>query len=116
MQHNSAGENGLLARLPGAERERLVARMQPVSLDFKQVLYRQQKPIEFAYFPRRGAVSALTVMTDGSAIEVATIGNEGMAGLGLVMDAERSIHEVIVQITGEAMRMEARVLKEEAAQ
>lgn len=116
MQRNSRGENLLLGRLAPAERERLVARMKPVSLDFKQVLYRQQRPIEFAYFPRRGAVSAITVMSDGSAIEVATIGNEGMTGFGLVMDAEESIHEVIVQIAGDALRMEASVFKEEAAQ
>ncbi|HEX3725596.1 MAG TPA: cyclic nucleotide-binding domain-containing protein, partial [Pirellulales bacterium] len=70
---NRSATNQLLARLPAAEYRRLLGRMRPVSLDFKQILYKSGAPIESVYFPHRGTASAITVMGDGNAIEVATI-------------------------------------------
>ena len=54
--------NELLARLPDAESERLQARMRPVTLDFKQLLYQAGKPIESVYFLTGATVSALTTL------------------------------------------------------
>ena len=88
--------------------------MQRVTLDFKQVLYQNQAPIECVYFPSSGTASALTVMEDGSAIEVATIGKEGVVGLGVLLAGKTSPNEVIVQIAGEALRMDVDVLEQEA--
>src|SRR5919197_6689195 len=68
-----------------------------------------------AYFPGRGVVSALAVMEDGRAIEVATVGNEGMVGLPLLVGAKTAPNRVIVQVPGEALRMGADVLREEVS-
>jgi len=111
---NSSAKNLVLARLPAADSQRLTARMRPVSLDFKQILYKHKAPIEYVYFPTRGAASALTIMEDGSAIEVATIGNEGVVGLSVLFAGNTSPNEVIVQIAGDALRMDADVLEQEA--
>ena len=70
--------NRLLARLPPAEYQRLLPRLQLVPLALKHAIYEARSPIDYAYFPNWGVVSALTVMEDGRAIEVATIGDEGM--------------------------------------
>ena len=67
------------------------------------------------YFPRRGTLSALTRMADGRAIEVATIGNEGMVGLMAFIGAKTTPNEVIVQVSGDGLRMRADVLEEEAS-
>jgi len=88
--------------------------MRPVSLDFKQILYRYRAPIDYAYFPSRGAASAVTIMDDGSAIEVATIGNEGMVGNSVLVAGDESPTEFIVQIAGDALRMDSNTLKQEA--
>ena len=106
--------NQLLALLPLAEYQRLHALMRPVDLDFRQVLYPTGAPIEHVYFLNRGTASALTVMEDGSAIEVATIGNEGMVGLGALLADRTSPNKVIIQIAGDALRMDADVLEQEA--
>jgi CRP-like cAMP-binding protein len=111
---NPPAGNRLLARLPRAEYQRLVARMQPVSLEFKQVLYKYQAPIDYVYFPIRGTASALTIMQDGSAIEVATVGNEGVVGLAVLLAGKTSPNEVIIQIAGDALRMGADVLEQDA--
>jgi CRP-like cAMP-binding protein len=116
MSFSTHVENLLLARLPRAEYERLAPRMQPVVLEFRQVLYRYREPIRFVYFPTRGAVSAITTMEDGNAIEVATIGNEGMVG-HIILDADddASTNDVIVQVAGAALKMDASILQQEAA-
>ena len=72
--------NRLLDRLPEAEYHRLLPLLKPVKLAFEQVLYELRGPIDYAYFPTGAVTSALTVMQDGSAIEVATVGNEGLVG------------------------------------
>src|SRR3984885_2582924 len=107
--------NQLLARLPPAEYQRLLPRLQLVPLTLKNVLYQARSPIDFAYFPNRGVVSALTVMEDGRAIEVATIGDEGMVGLPLLVGAKTTANRVIVQVPGEAMRMADDVLRKEVS-
>ncbi len=73
--------NRLLARLPSAEYQRLQPHMQPVRLEFEKVLYEARSPIDYTYFPDRGVVSVLNVMSDGSAIEVGNIGYEGAVGV-----------------------------------
>ena len=107
--------NRLLARLPPEEYQRLVPRLQPVPLALKQVLFEARSSMDYAYFPNRGVVSALTVMADGRAIEVATIGDEGMAGLPLLVGARTTPNRVIVQVPGEALRMAEDVLREEVS-
>src|ERR1700733_11328019 len=90
--------NRLLARLSPAEYQRLQPRLQLVPLAFKQVLYEARSPIDYAYFPNRGVVSALTVMEDGRAIEVATIGDEGMVGLPLLVGVKTTANRMLVQV------------------
>src|ERR1700730_1707889 len=107
--------NRLLARLPPEEYQRLLPRLQVVTLALKHVLYEARSPIDYAYFPTQGVVSALTVMEDGRAIEVATIGDEGMVGLPLLVGAKTTANRVIVQVPGEAMRMAEDVLREEVS-
>jgi CRP-like cAMP-binding protein len=106
--------NELLARLPAAEFERLAARMRPVTLDFKQILYQTGAAIESVYFPNRATVSALATMDDNSALEVATIGKEGMVGLGALLADNTSANDMVVQIAGDALAMDLDVLEQEA--
>jgi CRP-like cAMP-binding protein len=108
-------ENLLLARLPPSENQRISSHMQPVSLDFKQVIQKFREPIAFVYFPVRGAASAITVMDDGSAIEIATIGNEGVIGQSILDGTDdASPTDIIIQVAGDALRMDASILKQEA--
>ena len=105
--------NQLLARLPPAEYQRILPRLQFVALELKHVIYEARSPIDYAYFPNRGVISALTVMDDGRAIEVATIGDEGMVGLPLLIGAKTTGNRMIVQVPGDAMRMAEDALREE---
>ena len=56
-------------------------------------------------------ISVVAVMTDGSSIEVGTIGREGMAGGILLMDADQVPHRYFVQVDGRAQRIDSSLLK-----
>ncbi|WP_338421920.1 Crp/Fnr family transcriptional regulator [Nostoc flagelliforme] len=104
-------KNQLLAALPSKEYSRLVAYMEVVPLEFKQHLYLRNQPIEYVYFLNYGVASMLTVLTDGSAIEVATVGNEGMVGLPVFLGADRIPGECFIQVPGYGLRMRVDAFK-----
>jgi CRP-like cAMP-binding protein len=79
----------------------------------KLILYKARAPIDYVYFPTSGIVSAMTLMEDGSAIEVATIGNEGMTGLTAFAGGETSPYEVMVQVPGDGLRLPVEALHDE---
>jgi CRP-like cAMP-binding protein len=108
--------NRLLACLPSKEVQRLHSRLQPVSLEFKQILYEPRESISYVFFPNRGVVSTIYLMNDGSSIEVATIGNEGLVGMAAVFGAEPSPDRMMVQVPGAALRMRADDLRLETKQ
>src|SRR4051812_7030227 len=93
--YTSAARNHLLATLPDLELQRVVPHLQQVTLPFKQVLYRVHGPMDYVYFPLSGIVSAMAIMQDGTAIEVATIGNEGMAGVMVLLGVTESTNEIM---------------------
>jgi CRP-like cAMP-binding protein len=103
--------NRLLDRLPEATRSKLLPLLRPVELKFEQVLYESFGPIDYAYFPAGGVLSALTVMRDGNAIEVATLGYEGLVG-HYGFGGKTSPHKVLVQIGGGGYRVAAPALDE----
>jgi CRP-like cAMP-binding protein len=91
--------NGLLNQLPESAYDRLAPLLRPVKLLFEQVLYEFRAPIDYAYFATAGVTSALTVMNDGSAIEVATVGREVRVGHTAAFGSgKRSPNNVIVHI------------------
>jgi CRP-like cAMP-binding protein len=106
-------KNRLLANLPDEEWERIAPRLTPVNMERKQSVYDPGGAIEHVYFPEQGLISVVNTMNDGSTIEVATIGCEGMSGLPLVFGIDRSPHRHLVQIPGTAWRMAATDLREE---
>jgi CRP-like cAMP-binding protein len=100
--------NRLLAIVPVRERERLAGEFELVSLELKEMLYQEDEPIEHVYFPLNGVMSLVSQMEDGRGVEVATIGNEGMAGLPVFLQAaSTSSHMAFSQIPGQALRMPA---------
>jgi len=71
------------------------------------------EPIEYVYFPNNGIVSLVNVTEDGGTVEAATVGNEGMVGIPVLLGADKMIIQAIVHIVGDALRMKADVFKRE---
>jgi hypothetical protein len=61
--------------------------------------------LDYVFFPERGVVSVVPVDTDGSVIEMATIGREGCTGMQAFFGAKTSSVRLLVQIPGSATKM-----------
>ncbi len=105
-------ENRLLSALEGLH---LAQDLAPVDLRTSELLYRTGEPMENVYFPLDAVMSVVVDMADGSVIEVATVGREGMVGVGVLLRAPESDNRVVVQIPGRALRLPAEDLLELAA-
>jgi hypothetical protein len=106
-------DNQILCSLPSDEWRRVQALLQPVPLEQGYILYETDMPIEQVYFMDEGMISVVSVMHSGDSIEVGTIGNEGMAGLPVVLGVDRVPFRHIVQVAGRARRMPAAALVSE---
>jgi len=106
------GENRLLVALPRDEHDRLLPHLEKVSLPLRDILYEANGPIAHVFFPLNGVVS-LVIMDGRFTLEVGIIGNEGMVGTPVFLGAERSPTKAIVQIQGEALRLEVKVFQKE---
>jgi CRP-like cAMP-binding protein len=106
-------QNALLAALPAADCERLIADLELVPLALGQVLYEAGQTMSHAYFPLDCIVSLLYVMKSGDSAEIAVVGNEGMIGIALFMGGDSTMSRAIVQNAGHGYRLKAQVLKDE---
>ena len=100
-------ENKLLARLPIEERERLAPYLKPVHLYFGQQLVEFDYPIEYVYFLGTAVTSTIVQTPHGETLEVGIMGAEGFVGLSLLYGVECSNGTVVVQVSGNALRMSA---------
>jgi CRP-like cAMP-binding protein len=97
--------NRVLARIPSEEYARLQAQLEPVTLEYTQVLYEPGKPIRHVYFPIDCLISLLTAVDKRRTLEVGMVGNEGMAGMPFILGVGVSGVRAIVQGSGNALRM-----------
>ena len=97
--------NRLLALLTSEARQRMLPALKLASLDMGHVLYQPDRLITHIYFPLTAVTSVLSEMTDGTTVEVATVGREGMVGLPIFLGDETTFLRTIAQIPGTALSM-----------
>jgi CRP-like cAMP-binding protein len=97
--------NRILRVLPRAVQESLRGPLRRVTLSMGAILHQPGDPLTHVYFPVSGVISMLTVLGDGSAVEIATVGNEGMVDLAAFLGLVSSESRLLVQVPGEAFRM-----------
>ena len=89
-------KNRLLSALPDEDFARISPHLTTVPMSVKAVLLKRGAPIRHVYFPNGGVCSVTAMMSDGLAVEVATVGDEGLVGIaaffgGLVMPGESMV-------------------------
>lgn len=105
--------NTLLTGLPGPVFATVLPYLEPVSLSAGEEIYSCGSQIESIYFPETAVISQLSYLEDGSATEVAIIGNEGLAGLPAILESRPSAHWTEATIGGTALRASVDVVREE---
>lgn len=106
-------QNHLLAALPAADLERVTNRLKLVSLPLGHALYESGSRQRAVYFPTTAIVSLLYTLADGSSVEIAVVGNEGIIGVSLFMGGETTPSRAVVQSAGYAYRLPSKFLKQE---
>ena len=91
-------KNKLLASLPRADFERLRPHLKTVPIKPRQILHPINEPVREVYFLNGGVASMTTVMRDGSMVEIATVGDEGLVGINAFFGGAMLSGETMMQV------------------
>ncbi len=97
--------NRLLLALPSRNLKQLMPQLEQIRCQRGQVLIQADRSLDDVFFPDSGVISAVAVYSDGSVIEMATIGREGCTGVQAIFGARISSVQLLVQIPGSAAKM-----------
>jgi len=105
--------NLLLNALSPMHRTSLLARMRPVTLAAREVLYEPDETPKFAHFLTSGIGSIVGTMSNGASAEVGIWGREGLVECFHLLGAARIPTRCFMQIEGSALRMPFKELQNE---
>jgi CRP-like cAMP-binding protein len=106
-------DNLIFAGLATEDKVRLSTILEPVYLSQNESLSGMEGGECFVHFPESAIISQLSLLYNGTTVEVAMIGREGVAGLGFLFNSYRPELQTQVAIAGAALRMRAKDFKRE---
>jgi len=90
--------NRLLEALPRADYDRILPYLRMISVTTGQILQAHRALVKAVYFPNGGVYSITNQMRNGSLVEVATVGREGMLGIGVFLGDRAGIGRTFQQV------------------
>lgn len=106
-------QNWLFHSIPLPEWERLTPFIEEVDLPLGKVLSESGFKMDFLYFPSTTIISILYELENGSAAEIAVVGNEGCVGVCIFMGGLSTLSRTVVQSAGKGYRIKASAILEE---
>jgi len=97
----AASRNLLLASLPPEDYAAIRPLLEIVALEPQRVLHNPGEASKYVYFPRSGFMSVAVALRDGSMVEVAPIGREGLAGIPATGPALTAMTNALIVVHGE---------------
>jgi CRP-like cAMP-binding protein len=79
--------------------------LEQIRCEHGQILMDADSSLDDVFFPDSGVVSVVAVYSDGSVIEMATVGREGCTGFQAFFGEEESSVRLLVQIPGSASKL-----------
>jgi CRP-like cAMP-binding protein len=99
--------NRILAALPREVLSHLLPYLKPEFLPRGRVLCDIDESLRHVYFVERGLVSMVAVFADRTTAEMATVGHEGLVGIGNVLGGEHALARYVVPMPALALAIEA---------
>ena len=102
-------KNKLLASLPRAEFQRIRPHLRTRPIAVRHVFQSAHQPVRDVYFLNGGVASVTAVMQNGSMVEIATVGDEGVVGINALFGDGTIVGETMMQVpdtSGEVMSVE----------
>ncbi|HTX15685.1 MAG TPA: Crp/Fnr family transcriptional regulator [Candidatus Baltobacteraceae bacterium] len=103
--------NRILESVPDAEFRVIRPHLEFLPLSHHSILHEPSRNLKYVYFPNSGLISLVVAMEDGKTVEAAVVGREGAAGLPSAVSLMRSPLREVVQIPGEAFRVNVAALR-----
>ena len=97
--------NRLLSTLPQDDFKSLKSDLERVDLPARLDIEGPNEAIRHIYFPEPSVVSVVAETRTGGKLEVGIFGPEGMSGLAILHDADRSPLHTFVQVPGSGIRI-----------
>jgi CRP-like cAMP-binding protein len=110
---NGEALNLLLESLPVAYRNSLLARLKPVSLPVRTVLYEPDEAPRYAHFVTSGIASIVSAMSTGASAEVGIWGSEGLVESFHLLGKAKIPTRCFIQMEATALRMPFKELQKE---
>jgi CRP-like cAMP-binding protein len=107
------GRTTLLGALNEEDYARIVRHLEFVSLPCGKVLGEAGSIPEYVYFPTAGIVSMLYEMKNGTSVEAAVTGYDGVVGVTVFMGGGATTNRAVVRNSGHGYRLRADILKRE---
>ena len=104
--------NRLLAALTAEDFNLLKPHLTVVDLIQNEIVFEGGRPAEYVWFPHEGVISIVATDAEGGAVEVATVGREGMTGIPLVLGSDSMSSDAMVQVSGAGSRMETSAFRD----
>lgn len=108
-----SSSNRLLNALSPRAYQPLLPHLERVRLPAGKVLCAAGDAMRYAYFPLGGMVSLVSITKAGEATEVGIVGNEGVVGLPIILNVNKTPYEIAVQLPTDAMRVRGETVKAE---
>ena len=99
--------NRILAALPPDALSSLLPYLKPEFLPRGRVLCDTDESLRHVYFVERGLVSMVAVFADRTTAEMATVGREGLVGIGNILGGEHALARYVVPMPALALAIEA---------
>jgi CRP-like cAMP-binding protein len=90
--------NRLLAALPTRDYARIQKHLRMHTAVTGRMLQAHGTPVTDVYFPNGGVFSVINEMRDGTLVEVATVGREGMLGIGVFLGDRSGAGRMLQQV------------------
>ncbi|MDZ4108901.1 MAG: Crp/Fnr family transcriptional regulator [Brevundimonas sp.] len=104
-------ENWFIASLDPDDAAALRPLLRRVSVTLDQIVVDQGTPVEHVHFPIDTQFANVIRFPDGSTVETAVVGSEGLTGLAPFMADRASAWEIVCRTTGEAWAASAAALR-----
>lgn len=105
----AARRNQLLNGLNRSSLAKLARDLELRQMHFRDPIVGRDQAVADVYFPLTCVFSTVAMGAEGESVEVATVGNEGMAGLAVFLGTETaSALETFTQVPGQALWIRAR--------
>lgn len=106
-------DNRILMAMSQADRAALEPHLRRETFDKGRVLIDQGGAVDRVHFPISAVLANALVLEDGSAVETAAIGSDGITGLAAFLAEAPLAWQVTVQSAGEAWTLPADVLRQQ---